>query len=59
MVCCSLETEKLLDDRLSLLESIRINATNLAFLDEPHHEKTCLWGFQQGLKQTGLFVYRK
>ena len=25
---------------------------------EPHHEKTCLWGFRPGKTQTGLLSYR-
>ena len=30
------------------------------FLDthEPHHEKTCLWGFRPGKTQTGLLGFR-
>ena len=25
---------------------------------EPHHKKTCLWGFRPGMTQTGLLSYR-
>ena len=25
---------------------------------EPHHEKTCIWGFQPGPTQTGLHSHR-
>ena len=30
----------------------------LILLDDLHHEKTCLWGFQPSPTQTGLYSHR-
>ena len=31
----------------------------LIIMIEPHREKTCLWGFQPGATQTGLYGHRR
>ena len=41
-----------------VLEEKAFSAVLTQVINEPYHEKTCLWGFQPGKTQTSLLNYR-
>ena len=46
-------------DIIPLNSAVRCIVQNIHQTFEPHHEKTCLWGFRPGPTQTKLYSHRR